>query len=96
MYMESINGKSSKERKERELLFILLIDCLNRNYALLKDEQVEDREVKRYTAEYNCDYLPRIFTHFEKIYLPAMSKESGMPYSFFLTHSHIIVSGQYK
>jgi hypothetical protein len=41
--MESINGKSLKERKERELLFILLIDCLNQNYSLLKDDRIGEK-----------------------------------------------------
>ena len=96
MFLESIAKKTAKERRETELLFALLVECLNRNYASLEDHRAEQREVKRYTAEFNCDFLPYILPQFEASFLPALGKEEGKPYSFFLRHSFLMTSEQYK
>jgi hypothetical protein len=96
MFLESIARRTAKERRETELLFALLVECLNKNYDSLEDHRAEQREVKRYTAEFNCDFLPYILPHFESSFLPALGKEEGKPYSFFLRNSYLMTSEQYK
>jgi hypothetical protein len=73
---------------------LLLVDCLNKNYERLKDARTESKEVHRYTAEYNSEKIHVILPFFEAEYLPSLAESK--PHAFFIKHSHLISSGQFK
>jgi hypothetical protein len=92
LFLDSLGKIQAKERLEAELLLGLFVECLNKNYQLLNDERTTNKEVKRYTAEYNCDCIFRIASHFLEEFLPEVKEAGTLPYSFFLSHSFLITS----
>ena len=96
MFMNSLGNISAKERMDSDLLLHLLIDCLNQNYHMLKDERTEGKYIRRYTAEFNCQFIHRLFPYFAGKYLSEKKEEKDKHYSFFLNHSYLISSEGYR
>ena len=78
------------------MFFLLLVDCLNKNYALLKDKRTTDKTIQRYTSEYNSEFIMNILDFFERFYIPSALEKEDSPVRFFLMSSNIMMDKNYN
>lgn len=69
MFMQTLVERPIKHRTEVQLFFVLLCECLNKNYGKISDARTESKDVTRYTSQYNSQYIMNILPYFEAEYI---------------------------